>query len=146
MKFMIILKGNEKIERSKLPTEEMLTEMNKFNEELVDAGVMVGGEGLQPASKGATVTFKHGKPIVTEGATPGTIAGFWLWKVRSLNEAIDWVKRIPNAGDDPDGVIEIRQVFEAADLGENMPPELQKQEQRLREKIANQNAKAASAQ
>jgi hypothetical protein len=138
---MIILRGNKAIEDGALPTEDDLNKMNKFNEELVNAGVMVGGEGLHPASDGVRVTFKDGKATVAEGASPGVLVGFWLWNVASLNEAIDWVKRIPGA----DGEIEIRQIFETQEFSDIMSPDAMEQEERLRKKIAEQNAKAASA-
>lgn len=143
MRFMIILRGNEEIEGGAMPTEEMLNEMTKFNEELVNAGVMVGGEGLHPAKEGTTVTFKDGKATVAKGASPGLIAGFWLWKVNSLDEAIEWVKRIPNAKDEH-GSIEIRQIFETEEFSGIMSPEAMEQEKRLYQRIADQNAKAAS--
>lgn len=139
MKFMIILRGNDEIEGGAMPTEKDLRVMNNFNEELVNAGVMVGGDGLHPAKEGVRVTLKEGNASVSKGATPGVLAGFWLWKVDSLDEAIDWVKRIPNM----EGEIEIRQVFETEEF-RDLSPEVIKQEERLRQKIADQNAKAAS--
>ena len=139
MKFMIILRGNEKIEAGAMPTEEVLNDMNKFNEELVDAGVMIGGEGLHPPKEGVRVIFKDGKATVTKGASSGVLVGFWLWKVDTLDEAIDWVKRIPGA----DGEIEVRQIFETEEFSEIMSPEAMAQEQRLQQRIADQNAKAA---
>lgn len=143
MRFMIILRGNEEIEGGAMPTEQMFDDMTKFNEQLVDAGVMVGGEGLHPAKEGTTVTFKDGKAAVANGASPGVIAGFWLWKVNSLDEAIDWVKRIPNAKDEH-SAIEIRQIFETEEFSDIMSPEAMEQEKRLYKRIADQNAKAAS--
>ena len=141
MKFMVILKGNEEIDaKGAMPTEKMLDDMTKFNEELVDAGVMVGGEGLHPAKEGTTVTFKDGKATVTKGTTSSLIAGFWLWKVNSLDEAIEWVKRIPNA----DGEIELRQIFETEEFSGIMSPEAMAKEKKLYQRIADQNAKAAS--
>ena len=140
MRFMIILRGNEDLGASAMPTEEMLNNMNKFNEELVDAGVMVGGEGLHPAKEGVRVTFADGKATLAQGATPNVLAGFWLFNVDSLNEAIDWVKRIPNA----EGEVEIRQIFETEEFSGIMSPEAMVQEERLRQRIAEQNAKAAS--
>jgi hypothetical protein len=141
---MIILRGNEKTEAGEMPSEKMFRDMTKFNEELVDAGVMVSGDGLQPASKGVTVTFENDKTTVTEGASPGVIAGFWIWKVGSMQEAIDWVKRIPNSDHEMNGKIDIRPVYEAEDLRTVMPPDVIEQEEQLRQKIADQNAKAAS--
>ena len=140
MRFMIILRGDEEIEGGAMPTEEVLNDMNRFNEELVDAGVMVGGEGLHPASEGATITFKDGNATVTDGATPNVLAGFWLWRVNSLDEAVNWVKRIPNAN----GEIEIRQIFETEEFSGIMSREAMEQEERLRQRIADQNATAAS--
>ena len=134
MRFLIILRGNEAMEGGAMPTEQMFKDMIRFNEELVNAGVMIGGEGLHPAKEGTTITFKDGKPTVTKGATPNLIAGFWLWKVKSLDEAIEWVKRIPLAKDEHSS-IEIRQIFEAEDFGEAFTPELRAQEDRLREQV-----------
>src|SRR5213593_1120390 len=134
MRFMIIVKATKDTEAGVMPSEQLLTEMGKFNEELVKAGVMLAGEGLHPTSKGARVKFSGGKRTVIDGPfteTKELIAGFWLWQVRSLEEAIEWVKRCPN----PTGVeaeIEIRQVFEAEDFGAELTPELRAQEQRLR--------------
>jgi hypothetical protein len=141
MKFMIILRGNKEIEKGALPTEEMLDQMNTFNEKLVDAGVMVGGDGLHPPNEGVTVAFKGGQATVTKGASPGVLVGFWLWKTRSLDEAIDWVKKIPGA----DGEVEIRQVFETEEFSDIMSPEAIAKEKQLFRRIAEQNAKAASA-
>ena len=140
MRFMVILKGSEQIDAGAMPTEKMLDDMNKFNEQLVDAGVMVGGEGLHPANEGTRITFKDGKATVSKGATGSLIAGFWLWKVKSLDEAVDWVKRIPNA----EGEIELRQIFETEEFSGIMSPEAMEQEKKLYQRIADQNAKAAS--
>ncbi|HYJ22822.1 MAG TPA: YciI family protein [Solirubrobacterales bacterium] len=132
---MAIVKANEDSEAGVMPSEEMLTEMGKFNEELVKAGVMVGGEGLHPSSKGARVTFGgDGERTVIDGPfaeTKELIAGFWLLQVRTFDEAVEWMKRCPNPNDDP-GAIEIRQVFEVEDFGEELTPELREQEERLR--------------
>ena len=142
MRFMVLVKADKDTEAGVLPSEKILTEMNKFNEELVKAGVMLAGEGLQPSSKGARVRFSKGKKTVIDGPfseTKELVAGYWLWEVKSKQEAIEWVKRCPN----PTGAeseIEIRQVFEAADFGDAMTPELLEQEKRIAEK-AKQNAK-----
>ncbi len=139
MRFMILIKADKNTEAGALPDEKLLTEMGKFNEELVKAGVMLAGEGLHPSSKGARVRFSGTKRTVIDGPfaeTKELIAGFWLWRVKSKEEAIEWVKRCPNpmAGESE---IEIRQVFEAEDFGAEFTPELREQEERLRAKIAN---------
>ena len=135
MRFMVIVKANKDSEAGVMPSTELLTAMGKFNEELVKAGVMLAGEGLQPSSKGVRVRFEGKKRTVIDGPfaeTKELIAGYWLWKVRSKEEAIDWLKRAPFDG----GMeIEIRPVFEAADFGENLTPELRDQEQRLAQQI-----------
>ncbi len=141
MRFMVIVKANRDSEAGVMPSEELLTQMGKFNEELVQAGVMLAGEGLQPSSKGARVKFSGGKRTVIDGPfaeTKELIAGFWLWKVKSLEEAIEWVKRVPfDAGNSPgDTEIEIRQVFEAEDFGAEFTPELREQEERQRAQMA----------
>jgi hypothetical protein len=131
---MVIVKGNKDSEAGVMPTEKMLTEMGNFNQELVDAGVMLAGEGLHPSSKGARVKFAGGKTTVIDGPfaeTKELVAGFWLWKVKSKDEAIEWLKRAPFE----DGEVEIRQVFEAEDFGEEFTPEAREQEERLREKM-----------
>lgn len=135
MRFMVIVKATEDSEAGVTPSEELLAAMGAYNEELVKAGIMKAGEGLHPSSKGARVLFSGDKRTVTDGPfaeTKELIAGFWLWEVGSLEEAIDWVKKCPN----PmltDSVIEIRQVFAPEDFGEAFTPELQAQEERLRE-------------
>jgi hypothetical protein len=137
---MVLLKANQDTEAGVLPSEEILTEMGKFNEELVKAGVMLAGEGLQPSSKGARVKFSGGKPTVVDGPfaeAKELIAGFWLIQVRSKEEAIEWMKRCPHP-DDQEMEIEIRQVFEADDFGEAFTPELRAQEERLRQQSAQQ--------
>ncbi|HEY7643957.1 MAG TPA: YciI family protein [Hyphomicrobiales bacterium] len=142
MKFMIIVKASKASEAGEMPSTELLTEMGKFNEELVKAGIMLAGEGLHPTSKGARVHFSGKQRTVTDGPfaeTKELIAGFWLWEVGSLAEAIDWVKRCPNPHDG-ESEIEIRQVFEAADFGEALTPELKEQEQRLRKQMARKKA------
>jgi hypothetical protein len=131
---MVLVKANEESEAGVLPDEKILTEMGKFNEELVKAGVMLAGEGLHPSSKGARVNFSGAKRTVIDGPfaeTKELIAGFWLWQVKSLEEAIEWLKRAPFQ----EGEVEIRQVFEADDFGANLTPELREQEERLRAQI-----------
>lgn len=134
MRFMIIVKATKDSEAGVMPSEPLLTEMGKFNEELVNAGVMLAGEGLQPSSKGARVRFSGSTRTVTDGPfaeTKELIAGFWLWQVKSKTEAIEWVKRCPNPMPG-ESEIEIRQVFEAEDFGAELTPELREQEERLR--------------
>jgi hypothetical protein len=134
MRFMVLIKANQDSEAGVLPSEKLLTEMGKFNEELVKAGVMLAGEGLHPSSKGARVRFAGEKRTVIDGPfaeTKELIAGFWLWQVKSKEEAIEWVKRCPNPmGGESE--VEIRQVFEASDFGAEFTPELREQEERLR--------------
>ncbi len=135
MRFMVLVKADENSEAGVLPSEELLTEMGKYNEELASAGVMLAGEGLHPSSKGARVTFSGEKRTVIDGPFPEAkqlIAGFWLIRVASKDEAIEWVKRIPFA----DGEVEIRQVFEADDFGPELTPELREAEERLRAQMA----------
>jgi hypothetical protein len=138
MRFMVIIKADAKSEAGEMPSERLLTEMGKYNEELVKAGVMLAGEGLHPSSKGARVRFTGGKRSVIDGPFPETkelIAGFWLIQVKSKEEAIEWVKRIPNP-DGADTEVEIRQVFEAEDFGPELTAEAREQERRLREELA----------
>ena len=137
MRVMVLVKADEKTEAGVLPSEELLTEMLKYNEELVNAGVMLAGEGLHPSSKGVRVKFSGGKTTVIDGPfaeAKELIAGFWLWQVKSLDEAIEWAKRCPNpTGSESE--IEIRPVFEAEDFGAEFTPELRAQEERLRAEI-----------
>ena len=138
MKFMIIVKATADSEAGKMPSEKLLTEMGKFNEELVRAGVMLAGEGLHPTSKGARVRFSGDKRTLIDGPfteTKEQIAGFWLFQVKSKEEAIEWVKRCPNPMEG-ESEIEIRQVFEAEDFGAEFTPELREQEEKLRAAIA----------
>jgi len=138
MRFMVIVKANKDSEAGVLPKQQLLTEMGKFNEELVKAGVMLAGEGLQPSSKGKRVRFSGKKRSVIDGPfteTKELIAGFWLWQVRSMEEAVEWVKRCPNPFE-VECEIEIRQVFEAEDFGPELTPELRKQEERQRKLVA----------
>src|SRR5213594_985715 len=142
MRFMIIVKATKDSEAGVMPSEQLLTEMGKFNEELVKAGIMLAGEGLQPTSKGARVRFSGNKRTVIDGPfteSKELIAGFWLWEVKSLDEAIEWVKRCPNPHPG-ESEIEIRQVFEAADFGAEFTPDLREQEERLRAQIEKQKA------
>jgi hypothetical protein len=141
MRVMVIIKANEDSEAGIMPTQQMLTEMGKFNEELVNAGVMLEGEGLHPTSRGKRVKFSGGNRIVTDGPFAETrelIAGFWIWKVNSMEEAVEWVKRIPfDAETSPsDTEVEIRQIFEAEDFGDEFTPELREQEERVRAEAA----------
>lgn len=134
MRFMVLIKANKDTEAGVMPSQQLLAEMGKFNEELVKAGVMLAGEGLQPSSKGARVKFSGSKRTVTDGPfaeTKELIAGFWIWQVKSREEAIEWVKRCPNpTGEEAE--IEIRQIFEAVDFGPEFTPELREQEERIR--------------
>jgi hypothetical protein len=138
MRFMILVKADGNTEAGVLPDEQLLTEMGKFNEELVKAGVMLAGEGLHPTSKGARVRFSGTRRTVVDGPfaeAKELIAGFWIWQVKSREEAIEWVKRCPN----PTGAeseIEIRQIYEAEDFGAALTPELKESEERLRAQIA----------
>jgi hypothetical protein len=138
MRFMIIVKASKNSEAGVFPSTELLTEMGKFNEELVKAGVMLAGEGLQPTSKGARVRFSGSERTVINGPfseSSDLIAGFWLWQVKSKEEAIEWVKRCPNPHAE-ECEIEIRQVFEAEDFGAELTPELREREQRRRAQTA----------
>lgn len=133
MRFMVIVKASKESEAGEMPSTELLTAMGKYNEELVKAGIMLAGDGLHPSSKGARVQFNGPKRTVTDGPfaeTKELIAGFWIWQVRSLDEAIEWVKRCPNPMDGP-SEIEIRQIFEADEFGEEFTPELRAQEDRI---------------
>lgn len=133
MRFMIIVKATKDSEAGIMPSEQLLTEMGKFNEELANAGVMLAGEGLQPSSKGARVRFSGNTRTVVDGPfteTKELIAGYWIWQCKSKQEAIDWVKRCPNPMPG-ESEIEIRQVFEADDFGAEFTPELREQEQRV---------------
>jgi hypothetical protein len=138
MRFMILVKATKDSEAGVMPGEQLLTEMGKFNEELMKAGVLLAGEGLHPSSKGARVKFSGEKRTVIDGPFPETkelIAGYWLWQVKSKEEAIEWVKRCPNPHLE-ETEVEIRQVFEAEDFGAEFTPELRGQEERMRAQIA----------
>src|SRR5687767_13206025 len=135
MRFMVMVKATKNSEAGKLPDHKLLADMGKFNEELMKAGIMLAGEGLQPSSKGARVRFSGDKRTVIDGPfaeTKELVAGFWLWQVKSKQEAIDWVKRCPNPMPGTESEIEIRQVFESEDFGEQMTPELRAQDELLR--------------
>jgi hypothetical protein len=136
MRLMVIVKASKDSEAGVPPSTELLAAMGKFNEQLVKAGIMLAGDGLKPTSKGKRVRFEGDKRTVTDGPfteTKELIAGFWIWQVRSMDEALEWVKRVPFKGGEE---VEVRPMFEAADFGENLTPELKEQEERLREQIA----------
>jgi hypothetical protein len=135
MRFMVMVKATKNSEAGVMPSEKLLADMGRFNEELVKAGVMLAGEGLHPSSKGARVRFANGKRTVVDGPfaeTKELIAGFWLWQCKSKEEAIEWVKRCPDPMPGEESEIEIRQLFEAEDFGAEFTPELREQEERLR--------------
>jgi hypothetical protein len=135
MRFMILVKASKESEAGTMPNKQILTEMGRFNEELAKAGVLLAGEGLHPSSKGTRIRFSGEKRIVTDGPfaeTKDLIAGFWIWRLNSKNEAIEWLKRAPFN----DTEVEIRQVFEAEDFGAELTPELRTQEERLRKQVA----------
>ncbi|MBV6822954.1 YciI family protein [Pseudomonas sp. PD9R] len=134
MRFMIIIKASQDSEAGVMPSEELLTAMGNYNEELAKAGILLAGEGLHPSSKGARVRFSGDRRTVIDGPfaeTKELIAGFWLWQVKSREEAIEWVKRCPNPMPGTEPEIEIRQVFEMEDFGAELTPELQEQEERV---------------
>ena len=136
MRFMVIVPASKESEAGVLPDEKMLTAMGKFNAEMVKAGVMLAGEGLQPTSKGARIKFSDGKRTVIDGPfveTKELIAGFWLWQAKSMEEAVEWLKRAPFDGGTE---VEIRQIFEAEDFGEEFTPELREQEEHLRAQLS----------
>ena len=138
MRFMAMVKAHKDSEAGVMPSEKLLSDMTKFNEELVKAGVLLAGEGLQPSSKGARVRFNGSRRTVVDGPFAETrelIAGFWLLQVKSLQEAIEWIKRSPNPFENGESEIEIRQVFEAEDFGAEFTPELRAKEERLRAEV-----------
>jgi hypothetical protein len=141
MRFMVLVKATKDSEAGVMPSQELLTAMMKYNEELVKAGVMLAGEGLHPSSKGARIKFSGDKRIVTDGPfaeTKELVAGYWLWQCKSKQEAIEWLKRCPNPMPGQEGEIEIRQVFSPEDFGEALTPELREKEERLRTQAAAQ--------
>jgi hypothetical protein len=139
MRVMVLIKANEQSERGEMPSEKLLTDMTAYNEELVKAGVMLAGEGLHPSAKGVRVAFEGGERKVIDGPfaeTKELLAGFWVWQVSSLEEAIEWVKRMPASDDPADAeLVEIRPVFEADDFGDELTPELREREDAMRAKI-----------
>ena len=137
MRFMVLVKSDKNTEAGVMPDEQLLTEMGKYNEELVKAGIMLSGEGLQPSSKGARIQFSGNKRTVVDGPfteAKELIAGYWIWQVKSKEEAIEWAKRCPNPTG-AEGHLELRQIFEASDFGVEFTPELREQEERLRQQM-----------
>jgi hypothetical protein len=140
MRVIVMVKATKESEAGKMPDEKLLTEMGRYNEELVQAGIMSAGEGLHPSSKGKRVRFSGPKRTVIDGPfaeTKELVAGFWLWNVKSMDEAVEWLKRCPNPHNE-ESEVEIRPIFEAEDFGEAFTPELRAQEQRLRDGVAQQ--------
>ena len=141
MRVMVIVKADKSSEAGVMPSEEMLAQMGAFNEELVKAGIMLAGEGLHPSMKGKRIRFSGGKRTVVDGPfaeTKELIAGYWVWQVRSMEEAVEWARRSPDPMPGEDAELEIRPIFEAADFGKEFTPELRAQEDRLREEIERQ--------
>ncbi len=139
MRVMVMVKASKQSEAGELPSTELLSAMGKYNEELVKAGIMLAGDGLTPSSKGKRVRFSGSKRTVTDGPfaeTKELIAGYWIWQVRSMDEAVEWLKRCPNPHPE-ETEVEIRPIFEAADFGENLTPELKEKGENLRQKLAN---------
>jgi hypothetical protein len=135
---MVLIKATEESEAGVMPSEKLLTEMTAFNEELVKAGMMLAGDGLHPSSKGVRVVFSGSHRKVIDGPfseTKELLAGYWVWQVKDMDEAIEWVKRIPDADPGVEAIVEIRPVFETEDFGEELTPELREREQRMREQI-----------
>jgi len=145
MKVIILLKANQDSEAGKMPSEALLTEMTAFNEELVKAGVMLAGEGLHPSKAGKRVRFEGSRRTVIDGPfseTKELLAGFWIWQVKSIEEAVEWVKRIPNPDNDPGpSDVEIRPIFEMEEFGEFLSPELREREQKLADELQRQQGK-----
>jgi hypothetical protein len=142
MKVMVIVKATRNSEAGMMPSEQLLAAMGKYNEELVKAGIMLGGEGLHPSAKGKRIKLSGGKRTVVDGPfqeANSLIAGYWVWKVRSMDEAIEWAKRCPDPMPGEDAELEIRPIFEAEDFGKEFTPELRAQEERLRQDIERQN-------
>ena len=146
MRVMVIVKATKESEEGQLPEPKLLEDMTNFNEELVKAGVMLAGDGLKPSSEGVRVTFSGANRTVTDGPfaeTKELVAGFWLWQVKSIDEAIAWAKKCPNPMESG-GVLEIRPLYETEDLGENLTPEVRAQGERLRQEIADKQKKASA--
>jgi len=142
MRVMVIVKATKSSEAGAMPEEKLLNEMGKFNEELVKAGVMVGGDGLQPSSKGKRVTFSGGKRFVTDGPfveTKELVAGYWIWQVKSIEEALEWARRCPDPMPGEEAVLEIRPLYELEDFGEEVTPEVRERDARLRAEIQRQH-------
>ena len=141
MRVMVLIKANEQSERGEMPSEKLLTDMTAYNEELVKAGVMLAGDGLHPSSKGVRVAFRGGERKVIDGPfaeTKELLAGYWIWEVKSLDEAVEWAKRIPAGGADDDAeeaIVEIRPVFEVEDFGDELTPELREREAEMRAQV-----------
>jgi hypothetical protein len=142
MRVMVLIKANEQSEAGEMPSEKLLTEMTAYNEELVKAGIMLAGDGLHPSAKGKRVVFSGSDRKVLDGPfseSKELLAGYWLWQVKDMDEAVEWVRRIPDADPGQEAIVEIRPVFEEEDFGEELTPELREREQRLREQLeANQ--------
>jgi hypothetical protein len=140
MRVLVIIKGNEDSEAGKMPSEALLTEMTKFNEELVKAGIMLSGEGLTPSAQGKRVKFSGTRKTVVDGPfteTKELVAGFWIWKVKSMEEALEWVKRIPNPDPDAkDGEVELRPIFELEDFGAELTPDTRARSEKLRDELS----------
>src|SRR5918996_5168138 len=144
MRFMILVKASKESEAGVMPSEQLLTDMGKFNEELAKAGVMLAGDGLHPSSKGKRVRFSSGKKTVIDGPfaeTKELVAGFWIWQVKSIEEAVEWARRCPEPMPGEEAELEIRPVFEAEDFGKEFTPELRAQEERLRAEVERQQKK-----
>jgi hypothetical protein len=138
MRVMVLIKANEQSERGEMPSERLLTEMTTFNEELVKAGIMLAGDGLHPSAKGVRVALKGSERKVIDGPfteTKELLAGYWVWEVRTLDEAVEWVKRIPSPDEGEEAIVEIRPVFEADDFGDEFTPELRARNDALRQQV-----------
>ena len=138
MRVIVMIKANEQSEAGEMPSEKLLTEMTAYNEELVKAGVMLGGDGLHPSSKGKRVVFSGSDRKVIDGPfseSKELLAGYWVWQVKDMDEAIEWVKRIPDADEGTEAIVEIRPVFEAEDFGDELTPELREREERMRQQL-----------